>query len=59
LVNCYNKGPYGPDCQKRTEQGGRQRFRRSTDMSCLADMAGSFALSLSVGVVEGLRNKQK
>ena len=51
LVNCYNKRSYESDRQKRTKQGGSQRFRRSSDMGCLADMAGSFILSFSVRVV--------
>jgi hypothetical protein len=51
LVNCYNKKSYEADRDKRTKQGGTQRFRRSSDMGCLADMAGSFILSLSVRMV--------
>jgi hypothetical protein len=51
LVNCYNKKSYEADRHKRTKQGGTQRFRRGSDMGCLADMAGSFILSLSVRMV--------
>jgi hypothetical protein len=51
LVNGYNKRSYESDSQKRTKQGGSQRFRRSSDMGRLANMAGSFILSLSVRMV--------
>jgi hypothetical protein len=51
LVNCYNKRSYEAERQKRTKQGGNRRFRRSSDMGRLADMAGSFILSLSVRMV--------
>ena len=51
LVNCYNKRSYEVDRQKRTKQGGSQRFRCRSDMGRLADMAGSFVLSFSVRVV--------
>ena len=51
LVNRYNKRLHEPDREKRTKQGWGQRLRSSADMRRLADVAGSFALSLCVGVV--------